>query len=481
MRRGAVALILVLAAIVAARAWVAWSHGTYLSYAEGTWSALAQDAARGEWYRPISAPTGYGGTRYWPLVFGVHAQLLRVWPDVLATGFLMSVIGFAAVLSACFAAARSLGLSRDHAGLAVALLAASQSVQYGLLAIRGDLLPLALLLAAVASARRAPLASAALLALAIAGKPTMAYGAVIIAASLAFARDARALAAFAAALVVSLAAALAAMQWLSDGRALPLLVSGTAAGGGWRDLVGAPIALARGLRLVPETALAIASGAVLAVAAIARASSSPSSSPSSSDDGRRLAAIWFASALATTLVVFATPGAWLNHFGDLQAASAILIAFAVADAARSWRVAGAAAASLALAAGVVVGASRAAGPDRSDRLASYRAVLAWLDRHPGEILADQPMIPVLAGRRPFIIDSFIFRANVAADPTRLQPLLQALAARRFVAVVVDAAAATTDGLMLESEFGPAYIRALLDNYRVDSTIWGRSVFVPNVR
>ena len=105
MRRGAVALILLLAAIVAARAWVAWSHGTYLSYAEGTWSALAQDAARGEWYRPISAPTGYGGTRYWPLVFGVHAQLLRVWPDVLATGFLMSVIGFAAALAACFAAA----------------------------------------------------------------------------------------------------------------------------------------------------------------------------------------------------------------------------------------------------------------------------------------------------------------------------------------------------------------------------------------
>jgi len=161
----------------------------------------------------------------------------------------------------------------------------------------------------------------------------------------------------------------------------------------------------------------------------------------------------------------------------------ILIAFAVADAARPWRVAGVAAASLALAAGVVVGAARAAGADRSDRLASYHAVLAWLDRHPGEILADQPMIPVLAGRRPFIIDSFIFRANVAADPTRLQPLLQALAARRFVAVVVDAdaAAATPDGLMLESEFGPAYIRALLDNYRVDSTIWGRSVFVPNVR
>ena len=472
MRRGAVALVLVLAAIIAARAWVAWSHGTYLSYAEGTWSALAQDAARGEWYRPISAPTGYGGTRYWPLVFGVHAQLLRLWPDVLATGLLMSLIGFAAAMAACFAAARAFGLSRDHAGLAVALFAASQSVQYGLLAIRGDLLPLALLLAAVATARRSPLASAVLLALAIAGKPTMAYGAVIIAASLVLARDTRALAAFAAALVVSLAAAVGAMQWLSDGRALPLLASGTAAGGGWRDLVHAPIALARGLRLVPETALTIAAGVAFAVAAIARTTSA--------NDGRRLAAIWFACALMATLTIFATPGAWLNHFGDLQAASAILIAFAVADAARPWRVAGVAAASLALTAGVVVGASRAAGADRSDRLASYHAVLAWLDRHPGEILADQPMISVLAGRRPFIIDSFIFRANVAADPTRLQPLLDALAARRFVAVIVDAdaAAATPDGLMLESEFGPAYVRALRDNYRVDATIWGRSVFVP---
>ena len=472
MRRGAVALVLVLAAVIAVRAWVAWSHGTYLSYAEGTWSALAQDAARGEWYRPISAPTGYGGTRYWPLVFGVHAQLLRLWPDVLGTGFLMSVMGFAAALAACFAAARALGLSRNHAGLAVALFAASQSVQYGLLAIRGDLLPLALLLAAVACARRAPIASAAVLALAIAGKPTMAYGAVIIAASLARARDYRALAVFAAAVVISLAAAVAVMQWLSDARALPLLFSGTAAGGGWRDLVHAPIALARGLRLVPETALAITAGAALAAAALVR--------PASTDDGRRVAVIWFACALAATLAVFATPGAWLNHFCDLQAASALLIAFAVADTARPSRVAGTAAASLALVAGVVVGAWRAAGADRSDRLASYRAVLDWLDNHPGEILADQPMISVLADRRPFIIDSFIFRANIAADSTRIEPLLDALATRRFTAVVVDAdaAAVTPDGLMLDSEFGPAYTRALLAYYRVETTIWGRSVFVP---
>ena len=472
MRRGAVAVVVVLAAVIVVRAWVAWSHGTYLSYAEGTWSALAQDAARGEWYRPISGPTGYGGTRYWPLVFGAHAQLLRVWPDVLGTGFIMAVTAFAAVLAACFAAARVLGLSRAHAGLAVAMLAASQSVQYGLLAIRGDLLPLALLLAAVACARRAPIASAVWLALAIAGKPTMAYGALIIAASQASARDYRALAAFAAALGVSLAAVLAVMQWLSEGRALPLLFSGSAAGGGWPDLVRAPVAFARGLRLVPETALALVAGAGLAAAALAR--------PASSDDGRRVAATFFAAALAATLAVFATPGAWLNHFCDLQAASALLIAFAVADAARPWRLAGIAAASLVLAAGVVTGAARAAGGDRSDRLASYRAVLRWLDGHPGEVLADQPMIPVLAGRRPFIIDSFIFRANVAADPIRLTPLLEALATRRFAAVVVDAdaAAATPDGLLLESEFGPAYVRALLANYRVETTIWGRSVFVP---
>jgi hypothetical protein len=462
---GAVAL----AAAILARVVVSWSDGTHLSYAEGVWAALAVDAAHGEWYRPISGPDGYGGTRYWPLVFGVHGLLLRILPDVVMTGLLLGAAAFTWATFALFGLARAFGLAGRHAALAALIFASSTAAQYGMLAIRGDLLPLALLLSGAAIGFASPIAAAILITLAILGKPTMVYGLLALAAWYAMARDWRALRTFAIALAIGLGVATGVMQWLSDGRALSMLLSGASAGASPGGIWRAPLSFARALTLVPETALTI--GAGLAIGGLAWRARSL---------GARPAAWLFACALAATMAVFATPGTWMNHFADLQAAAALLIAIAVARTEGAWKRGAAIVAAGALAGGIAATTLRAAGPDRSDRLRSYQLVLDWLDDHPGDILADQLMLPVLAGRRSFVIDSMILRAHLDAGRLDLRPLLSAVEKGRFVAVILDedVPATSPQALIARSEFGAAYMRALLERYRVERVVAGRTILVP---
>lgn len=465
---------LALAGALVARVLVSWSSGTYLSYTEGTWIALAQDAAHGIWYRPISGPDGYGATRYWPLVFGLHAALLRVWRDALATGLLLSALSFAALLVTVFGLARALHADRAHAALAVLLTAASLSVQHGLVAIRGDLLPLALLLAGLAAvARGYGAAAGAVLALAVLGKPTLMYGVAASAAWLMFSRHWRAGARLMAAFASVGAIGVAAMQWLSDGRALDVLLASAPAGGGRSEMWAAPVAILRSLGLVPETAIAI--GAALVIVAV----SGRWRHVSDGEAGGRLAVL-YVSASVVTLAIFATPGVWMNHFADLHVISALVLVHAMSHANRAWRAIATSAVVIAVVCGVGLTAVRAAGRDRSDRMWSYRVAAEWLADRPGDILADQPMVPIVAHRRVFVVDSFLHRAHLAARPGHAQRLIDVIRRRGFAAAVIDVDMTSTPeaAIIANAELGPDIMRALLEEYRVATVIGGRTMLVP---
>ena len=65
------------------------------------WTALAWDAAHGEFYRPLLSPAEYGGTRYMPLLFVAHGLLLRAHVDPVVAGAALmqaSVLASAAAL-----------------------------------------------------------------------------------------------------------------------------------------------------------------------------------------------------------------------------------------------------------------------------------------------------------------------------------------------------------------------------------------------
>src|SRR2546422_2590216 len=63
-----------------------WPGSLPQDNASGVWTALAQDLARGIFYRPTADAFGFGGTRYMPLFFALHAGLIRLSGDPVTAG-----------------------------------------------------------------------------------------------------------------------------------------------------------------------------------------------------------------------------------------------------------------------------------------------------------------------------------------------------------------------------------------------------------
>jgi hypothetical protein len=150
LRAAAVVLTVGLPAITIARAARAWPREAHLGYAEGIWLGLANDAARHVFYRPLQGPLGYGGTRYFPLFFLLHAGLIRVGLDPIVAGYLLAISSVALLLVAVLIFLRMAGGSMLLCAAAAAVVLSCQPVQMAALTIRGDGLPAALTLLGLA-------------------------------------------------------------------------------------------------------------------------------------------------------------------------------------------------------------------------------------------------------------------------------------------------------------------------------------------
>src|SRR5438445_1631615 len=69
-----------------------WPGSLPQDNASGVWTALAEDFARGIFYRPTTDAFGFGGTRYMPLFFGLHAGLIRLSVDPVTAGMALSLV-----------------------------------------------------------------------------------------------------------------------------------------------------------------------------------------------------------------------------------------------------------------------------------------------------------------------------------------------------------------------------------------------------
>lgn len=121
-----------------------WANDAYLDQVSGVWIALANDLYHGVFYRPLSGPLGYGGTRYFPLVFVLEAALTKLGGNPIVTGHLLSLASTLALLAGVYALLRRLAVGRLLAGCSSLFVLCSESTQLALLAIRADVLPTAL-------------------------------------------------------------------------------------------------------------------------------------------------------------------------------------------------------------------------------------------------------------------------------------------------------------------------------------------------
>src|ERR1700760_4479500 len=148
-RHNASRIVLLIAAVVllllcGLRATTSWRHDANMDHVAGVWTTMSQDLLDGVFYRPISGPLGYGGTRYMPLFFVLHAGFWKLFSSWRVSGHLLAGGSAVMVVLGVYLMSRRFGANRALALGAASVVLAGVGGKYALLDIRADALAAAL-------------------------------------------------------------------------------------------------------------------------------------------------------------------------------------------------------------------------------------------------------------------------------------------------------------------------------------------------
>lgn len=463
--------IVVLMTVVRTAIW--WKTDAGISFASGVMITMAADLAHGIFYRPLFGPMGYGGTRYFPLYFCLQGLLLKLGVPVLMSAYLISATGAALLIWGTFRLLRELGVETWLATGAALMLLGASSVQIALTTPQADGLAAALNVCGLAAIVRTPpnrrriLVAAVLFTLAWSAKLTTVFGVATAIIWLLSASETRAAWLLAMETACGYAVIAVGMVLGSRGRVVEIFRACASGGTDWRFVANAPLRMES---MAVYTDPVLVAFAVLALLVLV-----------SSKLWRTLRGILLITSLLVTVVIFGSPGTAQNHLLDVQVAAVIVLGTWVAKATPQKKRAGVyALALLTLLAGVELWRhvrtwSRWYHPHQFER------VMAAAGAGEKPILAENPIVPVLAGQSPYVLDPWmvqLLRTRIAGFQ---EPLLQRLRRQEFGAVVLSTGAISENGAKQwfdENAFGPGFVEALGEHYKLAGVVDRDWIYLP---
>jgi hypothetical protein len=453
-----------------ARALPSWSNDSHLEHVSGVWVALAVDLARGVFYRPPFGPLGYGGTRFFPLCFSLHAAGIRLSGGWRASGYFLSAFSVLLLLAGIFYLLRRLGADRWLASGGVLVALAASSVQDSLLTIREDGMAamfnvwgLALCSGDEPSGGRI-YAGAALFVLAFATKETSVFGAAAVVLWLVFSKKFGVAWRLLLATVAGYLLVLIIIYFASHGRALDNLRLTLSTGTSFRSLLQSPLTMVQTMNGYAAESITL----VLGAGAFAMRG----------DRIVRMQSLLFLCTLAATLLIFGSEGTAGNHLLDLHVAAIVMFVGGVSEIA------------LADFGASVIAVTCLIGwlsllPQHKDvdfapvRTQLQEMVQAIPDRN-RPILGENPLVPIVAGQEPYLLDPFMFRVMREKVPGLAEPMWQMLRERRFGAVVLMDDPESDYGRDLYSNyhFGEGFLEHLRESYEPADTPGGQYLYLP---
>jgi len=440
-------------------------HQGGLGHVSGAWAALAVDLADGTFYRPLFSESGYGGTRFFPLHILLHGLLIRTGLSVLVAGHLIGMGAMLLLILGVHRFMRRLGVPNALAAPLSLLVLAPMTTQHALTAIRGDGLALALNIWGLASCatillgstRRSHIVIASLcFTLAFATKLTALYagGAAVIALSLA---DRRKAAGWLAVLTgTGIALVLVGVHLSTAGRAMETIALCAPGGTSERFVLHAPIRLVtRALKADPLTLIYLLIAVVGSIGIRWR-------------EWKGLAPLVLAAAVMTLVTIMGSPGTDYNHFLDAVVCALVFMAAYVSSRDLPFGMVISAAIAAVI---VMVGWTlphqlipRARGDEGREAVVELIRAESAAGR---VILCESPLEPVLAGTRPYMLDSFMYRLISRRFPAAREQMDQHLEEGYFSAVILFSDPATEGGRarLTYVHFGRAFLDALLEHYR----------------
>jgi hypothetical protein len=436
------------------------AQGGYLNHVSGSWAALADDAAHGVLYRPLVSELGFGGTRNFPLHLVLHGALVRAGLSLRVAGHVLSLAAALMLVAGSY-----WGLRRRNAPALLAwsfgiLVFGSRAAIMGAAGIRGDLLPVALGVLGLALVPRdeaeSPVPSSLLLAAAVLAKPTLVWAPAGALLALAESRRWRTATKSAVLVALVVAGGLSSASLASHGS---MLASFRACGSGGRFV----------LSYLPENfgywrpgdVTWMIGGVALTLARGRRALTHPFCA----------GGLW---CLASTLFVFTSRGTHVNHLVDSCVMGALAMGVAMAD--QDWE---ARWARLLLPAATLFGSSEAVffGGTQAAISELEQATIA-IPPGSGPILSEQPWIPLLAGERAFVLDSYSLLQTRHASPAVDGEFLHDLDERKFRAVVLLGRPERDRYWYDAWEFGVGFREHLLANYSFVQVAGAHAIYLP---
>ncbi len=446
--------------------------------------ALAQRLNDGVFYPALFDGEFYGGTRYMPLSFVLHAGVARLTGEYLVSGKLLAFALALFLFVELFVLLREMGCGR---GAAVALTSLVLLTPAGFLActtIRGDLLPVVLQIAALLVIRRSSTArgaavAAGLCVLALLTKVTAVWAGLAIACSFLPESRRRTGIVFLTVWLGSSAAGVLLCNAASSGRMFASFAALAAPGSDAHSLFRAPFIV---LAQVANAGLAVGMLVPVVVAACVL------------NARQRCLTIYHSALLfcVPILVAICTdPGVDYNHLLDF-------VVLGVLIAGHLWS-------------SLPTGEESLSGPRTVFVIAlSWVLFAAWLGsmeprlrevgyrvsgentRYPavplaghvnGEetILTENPWIDVSRGRTPVVLDAFAFARMTQANPTLAEPLLGKIRVGAFDKIILRHRLddPTNDRERWESQlFGRPLLRTVADRYRLLNEAEGFFIYVP---
>jgi hypothetical protein len=452
---------ILLLGVTALRAARSWSNDSHLEHVSGAWTALAVDLKDGIFYRAPFGPHGYGGTRFFPLFFCLHAAAMKLFGEWRLTGYTLSAVSIVLLIAAVYVLLCRLGANRWLAAGGSLVVLAGYSTQSALLTIREDGMATMLNVSGVAlCARSEPsnrrlCAAAALFTLAFATKETTVFGLMAVFLSFLLTRRTKTALRLLALTVAGYTAVLAVIFFASNGRAFEVFRLTAVAGISIHRIVHGPIDLVNYLSSYLGEAMLLAFGAATCLA-------------TPLPKLVRIPPLLFLLTAAATCLIFSSEGTTGNHLIDLHVAAAVmLVSWVTSDDARLDLGVGALAAVCMIAWFGLLLQYREV--DSVPVRTQVQEVVRTIGTTDAPILAENPLVPIVAGQQPYLMDAFMFRTIREKDSSFADSLWQMLHEKRFSAVVLIKDPDTAEGQAWYStvHFGKGFVERLeLDYQRV---------------
>ncbi len=450
---------------------------TSFFFVSAAWVGLAMDLKDGVFYRPLfSESTGFGGTRFFPLYFSIHALLMKLMGTPIISGYIISIISEIILFGACYKLLRKYKIELSIILWLLVLLLSTISIQIGFSAVRADILPLALNILGIfifisdCNTKYKRILVSFLFILAFSAKITAVSGLVSVFIWLFLNKNMKEGVKILALTSIGYIIVIGIMYLGSSGRVIDIFASCASGNIDILSIINGPIRLAKRIIRYDLECVMLSFWALFIIYKYKR------------NLTNNLFFIFWITSIIITFFIFLSPGTETNHLVDISTASILLIGSVIFNSnfvrRKLFTYMYAIIISFAVIYNIFLLVKLIDGS--SNLNVRYPEEIVDICRvNDGIILSEDPTIPVLANKKPYILDSFMLRILVNEKEDIKKSLINGVIERKYSVIIFEKDPLISTDRDIYLHYGEEFIEAVISNYTEGIRKGKRVVYFPD--